>query len=316
MEVWTVDYRRRKGLGEQGRMFTNSRLPFPVVRFASNGRLTPGGLLSLAWGIHRRRRALAGRRVLLMSVGAQMAFMLLSVLGSVKAGKVTCFFHGSEILRFGRNRFWRWVAKRFYARADAFVVNSFYVEHLLRESGLLPKGAVVMVAPCACPTVFQVADAGEKTLVEKSVWRILTVARLHPRKGQLEVARALALLPASQRQRTIYQMVGAGDEAYRRQVADACREGGLRCEFLGALDDAALGNVYRHATVYAQASVTLPRSVEGFGITFLEASMHGCPVAAYRSGGVDEAVRDGETGLLVAEGDRAALAAALGTAAG
>ena len=85
----------------------------------------------------------------------------------------------------------------------------------------------------------------------------------------------------------------------------------MRVEFLGALDDGALADAYAGATVYAQASRSLTRSVEGFGITFLEASFHGCPVAAYRSGGVSEAVLDGETGLLVAEGDQSALAAAI-----
>ena len=103
-----------------------------------------------------------------------------------------------------------------------------------------------------------------------------------------------------------------GDEAYRREIEAACRGGGVPCEFLGALEDDVLGAVYRRATVYVQASVTLGNSIEGFGISFLEASFHGCPVAAYRSGGVEEAVADGETGLLVPEGDRAALADAVG----
>ena len=39
--------------------------------------------------------------------------------------------------------------------------------------------------------------------------------------------------------------------------------------------------------------------VEGFGIVFLEANACGKPVVAGRTGGVAEAVADGETGLLV-----------------
>jgi phosphatidylinositol alpha-1,6-mannosyltransferase len=39
--------------------------------------------------------------------------------------------------------------------------------------------------------------------------------------------------------------------------------------------------------------------IEGFGISFLEASASGLPVVAGNSGGVADAVRDGETGLLV-----------------
>jgi phosphatidylinositol alpha-1,6-mannosyltransferase len=39
--------------------------------------------------------------------------------------------------------------------------------------------------------------------------------------------------------------------------------------------------------------------VEGFGISFTEASACGLPVVAGRSGGTADAVRDGETGVLV-----------------
>ena len=113
------------------------------------------------------------------------------------------------------------------------------------------------------------------------------------------------------RARLVYQLVGVGTEEYRSAVAAACRESGVRVQFLGALDDATLSRMYAGAMLYAQASRTLARSVEGFGITFLEASFHGCAVAAYRSGGVGEAVLDGETGLLVPEGDEAALATAI-----
>ena len=314
VEIWTADPRGRRAGGTANADHPESSLPFPVVRLSSSGRLTPGGLLRLAWGFHRRRGELAGRPVILLSVGAQMVFFVLGALGVVSAARVTCFFHGSEVLRFRRNPFWRVLARRFYARAAGFAVNSFHVEHLLRTSGLLPSGAEIVLAPCAGPAVFREAEsaAGAAAHGSDGSWRVLTVARLHPRKGQWEVARALAMLPPAQRERVIYQMVGVGEASYRDEIDAACRAGGVRCEWLGALEDRELSRVYAAATVYVQASRTLPQSVEGFGISFLEASFHGCPVAAFRSGGVDEAVRDGETGLLVPEGDLPALAAAVG----
>ena len=318
VEVWTVDYRGRfkgpcapTGGGQDN---TDSCAAVPLVRLPSNGRLTPAGLGRLAWGLWRRRRRWHRSPVVLMSVGAQMVFFLLALVpGLVAARRVVPFFHGSEILRFARSRFWRPLARRFYARAGGFGVTSRHVEGLLRDSKLLPPGAAVTLAPCALPAAF-VERAGELAAVAgvpDEEWRVLTVARLHPRKGQLDVARALGRLPGEIRARLVYQLVGVGAEDYRREVAAACRAAGVRVEFLGALDDGALAGVYAGATLYAQASRTLARSVEGFGITFLEASFHGCPVAAYRSGGVGEAVLDGETGLLVAEGDEAALADAI-----
>ena len=116
----------------------------------------------------------------------------------------------------------------------------------------------------------------------------------------------------SVRARVVYQMVGVGESSYRTEIEAACRAGGVRCEFLGGVDDGALAGIYAHCTLYAQASQTLGRSVEGFGISFLEAGFYGKPSAAFLSGGVAEAVVDGQTGLLVPEGDLDALASAIG----
>ena len=50
---------------------------------------------------------------------------------------------------------------------------------------------------------------------------------------------------------------------------------------------------------------------EGFGIVYLEADAHGCPVVAGAVGGALDAVADGESGLLVDPTDHVAVAAAL-----
>lgn len=50
---------------------------------------------------------------------------------------------------------------------------------------------------------------------------------------------------------------------------------------------------------------------EAYGLVYLEAQAVGLPIVAFDSGGVSATVRDGQTALLVAEGDEAALAAAL-----
>ncbi len=241
-----------------------------------------------------------------MSVGAQMIFFWFDLLGVVPARRSVVLFYGSELLRFARGPVWRWLARRYYARAGGFVAISRYTAGLARESGLLPAGADIAVAPCALPAAFAARPLPAME-PDETTWRVLTVARLHPRKGQREVVRALAGLPAAMRARTVYQVVGVGDEAYRAEIEAEGQANGVRCEFLGGLNDAELGETYARCTLYVQASRTLERSVEGFGLSFLEAGFYGRPSAGFLSGGVAEAVVDGQTGLLVPEGNIPAL---------
>ncbi len=60
-------------------------------------------------------------------------------------------------------------------------------------------------------------------------------------------------------------------------------------------------------------SVNFRKSVEGFGLVYLEAAAHGLPIIAHRIGGVAEAVSHGENGILVEPGDQAELTAAFAT---
>ena len=69
--------------------------------------------------------------------------------------------------------------------------------------------------------------------------------------------------------------------------------------FLSHVPDRDLPAIYNCAEVYLGMSRLMEQRVEGFGISIAEASACGLPVIAGRSGGIPEAVRDGDTGLLV-----------------
>jgi glycosyltransferase involved in cell wall biosynthesis len=67
---------------------------------------------------------------------------------------------------------------------------------------------------------------------------------------------------------------------------------------MGNLKDSELPKIYNCADVFV-----LPSVQEGQGIVLLEAQASGVPVVAFDAGGVKEAMRDGETGLLIKPGD-------------
>ena len=137
------------------------------------------------------------------------------------------------------------------------------------------------------------------------------MARLNPRKGQLEIITALQGLPASQRRGLEYWLVGAhSKENYDVTLDQAAAGADFPVKFLGDIPDEQLGPIYAQADIFAMTSMPHKHSVEGFGLVYLEAGAHGLPVIAHAIGGVPEAVLEGETGLLVAPGDSAALTAA------
>jgi phosphatidyl-myo-inositol dimannoside synthase len=281
---------------------------FPIERVPCSGRLTPGGIWSLSRALAGRREALRESRIVLLSVGAQMAMMTRpSLTRPARTQPMVACFHGSEVSRFVRHPIWRRLSARFLPQTSP-AGSSKFVMRLLHESGLYPSNVVVALAPCACPVDLvpssaSVEDVNSTTANTSNSFRLLTLARLHPRKGQDLTARALGLLPDEFKKRVHYEIVGGGPQDYRRVVERACAEAGISYAIRDAVAPDQLTATYSECDAFVMTSVRLPDSVEGFGLSYLEASIHGKPIVAFRSGGVEEAVLDGQTGLLVDEGD-------------
>ncbi len=131
--------------------------------------------------------------------------------------------------------------------------------------------------------------------------KLLTVARLDLHKGHDRVLEALVILKA-QGITPRYIIVGQGPEEVRlrKMVQTLGLENQL--EFTGFVSENQLPAIYTSCDIFVMASREIPGRldlVEGFGISFLEASASGLPVVAGDSGGVSDAVRHGKTGLLV-----------------
>jgi phosphatidyl-myo-inositol dimannoside synthase len=173
----------------------------------------------------------------------------------------------------------------------------------------------VQVVPLGADHVFfrpgvDTSAVRERYGLEGGRW-LLSVARLSRHKGVDTALKALARL-AVRYPDLGYAVVGTGEEL--DALEEEARELGVadRVRFLTDVPDRDLPALYNVAEVYLGVSRLMEQRVEGFGISIAEASACGVPVVAGRSGGIPEAVRDGETGFLV-EAERAdAVAEAVG----
>ncbi|MBI3890682.1 MAG: glycosyltransferase [Candidatus Wallbacteria bacterium] len=127
------------------------------------------------------------------------------------------------------------------------------------------------------------------------------IGKFHRNKNQRLLLEAARLLPASEAWRVM--LVGAGpEEPALREVAALL---GDRVAFAGEIDDVS-------TVLGASSLVVVPSLEEAFGLVALEAQMAGVPVAASRTGGLEELVEDGVSGRQFEPGDARGLASILG----
>jgi glycosyltransferase involved in cell wall biosynthesis len=283
--------------------------PFRITRLPLKGTHDLICQFRLACKLVASRRQLRNATVYLPEPGPMMTMMLLQFFKAFRPKRLVLTFHGTEILRFAESPLRRWLAGKLIRHATRVSTLTTYTQELLLER--FPHAAdKIYLTPGALRTDFAVVPGRVARTTDKTV--ILTVGRLHPRKGQLMTLQALQMLPAEVKRTIEYWIVGGRRKGnYEDKLrSKAAEDPDLTVRFFGNIPDEELADVYERSDIFALTSVSHGTGVEGFGLVYLEAAAHSLPIVAHRIGGVAEAVRDGVTGLLVTPERPAELAAA------
>jgi phosphatidylinositol alpha-1,6-mannosyltransferase len=229
-------------------------------------------------------------------------------------------FHGSELLLL-RHRLGRMPRKRIAARmamqdATVLVAVSSWTRRLclevLDEMGLRSGDFDVRTMPLGTdPLHFRPGidthDVRSRYGLEPGRW-LLTVARLAVHKGidtGMKVVAALRDAHPDLR----YAVVGSGPKQVELEALAAQLGVADRVRFLTNVPDSDLPALYNCAELYLGLSRPEELLIEGFGIALSEASACGIPVVGGLAGGIPDAVRNGETGILVDSTDLSAVVA-------
>ncbi|MBN2071289.1 MAG: glycosyltransferase family 4 protein [Candidatus Krumholzibacteriota bacterium] len=142
-----------------------------------------------------------------------------------------------------------------------------------------------------------VPDGETIKAIQDDIFEVTIIGALHKRKGHLVLFEAIAKLPRGVR------LTVAGEGEMEKEYREYVESAGIgdRVEFIGHSDDI-MGLLSRTDLL------AVPSTLEATPYVIIEAMSLGVPVVASDIFGIPELVSDGETGLLVDEGDSGRLA--------
>lgn len=139
---------------------------------------------------------------------------------------------------------------------------------------------------------------------------MLFVGRLAEKKGLIYLLQAMAMEPL---RATSASLAIIGEGPLREELESGARRLGIseKVKFFGSMNHEQLGTVHASCDFFCAPSIVAKGGdAEGLPTVLCEAAASGLPSVATTVGGIPEVVLEGETGILVAEQDPAALAEA------
>ena len=212
--------------------------------------------------------------------------------------KIIIYFHGLDYYEIRKKSF----LKRkivYYAikKADLITCANKYVLKLIKKDNKLKRSYILY--PGIDISYFEnIKNKFEEKKGKEFI--ILTVANLVKRKNIDNVLRALNLLKGKYDFK--YYIIGKGEEEENLKKLVKDLNLSKNVYFLGELGEEKF-KYYKICDIFIMPSRFLEEesSFEGFGIVFLEASFFKKFLIGAKTGGIPEAIIDGETGILVKE---------------
>ena len=211
--------------------------------------------------------------------------------------KKICLIHSKEINHAKGSRLNKRVLN-VLNKVDHIVSNSEYTKNLAIEIGVSADKITVIN-----PGVFPVKKIekttlkeAEKLLINKNP-RLITVSRFDKRKNHEKIIMALRNLKQIY-PNIIYICVGYGEE--EENIKKLVNELDLNEQviFLKNIEQDLKNALVSQSNAFVMPSIIYKKSVEGFGIAYVEAAQYGIPSIGGKDGGASDAIKDKETGII------------------
>jgi len=185
-----------------------------------------------------------------------------------------------------------------FRKAKFIIANSRYTEDLAISMGL-EKNKIHVINP---GTYYPVKIEKEESAKAKDIFgsafpRLITIARLDKRKSHQNILMTIKnLIPVYPDIK--YVSIGDGDEKNNLEGLREQLELQKQVTFLPRTDENLKIALLNECDLFLMPSVIYKKSVEGFGISFIEAGSYGKGSIGGKDGGQADAIEEGRTGYL------------------
>ncbi len=211
--------------------------------------------------------------------------------------KKICLIHSKEINHDKRSNLNKRVLD-VLNNVEVVVANSKYTKNLAIQCGV-DESRVVVINPGV--DTAQVLDKKSLNKVESLLKykspRLITISRYDKRKNHEKIIMALRNLKQIYPQ-IVYICVGYGDE--EKNIKKLVEELDLveQVMFFKDISNELKNSLLAKSNVFVMPSIIYKKSVEGFGIAYIEAAQHAIPSIGGIDGGAADAINHGKTGLI------------------
>ena len=211
--------------------------------------------------------------------------------------KKICLIHGKEINHEKGTSLNKRVLE-VLNNVETIVANSEYTKNLAIKLGAQREKIIVIN-----PGVDQVQELDKKildkveNLLKHKSPRLITVSRFDKRKNHEKIIMALRNLKQIYPD-IIYICIGYGDEEenIRKLVAELNLQSQVM--FFKDISKELKNSLIAKSNIFVMPSIIYKKSVEGFGIAYVEAAQYGVPSLGGKDGGASDAIEHQKTGLI------------------
>ena len=216
---------------------------------------------------------------------------------TLKKTKSFCLIHSKEINHTAGSSLNKRVLKALN-KANYVIANSRFTKELAIKLGVKIKNIKVINPGCNYPIPVN-NDAKEfaKKIYDKTSPKLITVSRLDGRKSHQNILMTIKnLLPKFPNLK--YVSVGDGDERNNLEKLKKELDLGKEVELIFKSTEQEKVALLEQSDVFVMPSIVYKKSVEGFGIAYIEAASYGKPSIGGIYGGESDAIKSGKTGYL------------------